>query len=59
MTARQTDDLYVPGQCLVCGGRGGWWAPSGRAVCSRCDGDGWDPARDSPWFPADDGKDAA
>jgi hypothetical protein len=52
MTSSQTDALYVPGQCLVCGGRGGWWIDDfGRDVCSRCDGDGWDPSRGQSWFP--------
>ncbi len=45
------DDLYEPGQCLVCGGRGGWWTGTSRETCSRCSGDGWDPARSEPWFP--------
>jgi DnaJ-class molecular chaperone len=39
------------GQCLVCGGRGGWWSDAFREACSRCDGTGWDPARAKPWFP--------
>jgi hypothetical protein len=34
-------------RCLVCGGRGGWWGADGdpyrRAVCSHCDGTGWEP----------------
>lgn len=40
----------TPGQCLLCGGRGGWWSVSFRETCTRCGGDGWDPARDRPWF---------
>ena len=40
------------GQCLLCGGRGGWWTVDTRTVCTRCDGDGWDPARDTAWFKA-------
>jgi hypothetical protein len=41
----------TPGQCLGCGGRGGWWsAPEFRETCSRCAGTGWDPARNDQWF---------
>lgn len=40
----------IPGQCVLCGGRGGWWSSVHRETCTRCDGDGWDPARDEPWF---------
>lgn len=45
------DALYEPGQCLVCGGRGGWWSMEHRETCSRCAGTGWDPDRAKPWFP--------
>lgn len=47
-----SDDLYVKGQCLCCGGRGGWWSAEFRETCGRCDGTGWDPARESVWFPS-------
>ncbi len=42
----------TPGQCLTCGGRGGWWTDTAetRTVCPRCHGGGWDPARNEPWF---------
>ena len=46
------DEWYEPGQCLVCGGRGGWWTGGERTTCGRCDGDGWDPARNRQWFPS-------
>lgn len=39
-----------PGQCLLCGGRGGWWSSEHRETCTRCDGTGWDPSRSEPWF---------
>ncbi|PSJ23893.1 hypothetical protein B7P34_36325 [Streptosporangium nondiastaticum] len=42
--------LVTPGQCLSCGGRGGWWSGEFRETCTRCGGDGWDPMRDEPWF---------
>lgn len=42
---------YEPGQCLCCGGRAGWWSLEHRERCPRCDGTGWDPARNEPWFP--------
>lgn len=46
-----TDDVQpTPGQCLCCGGRGGWWSGEFRETCSRCAGTGWDPDRDEPWF---------
>jgi DnaJ-class molecular chaperone len=39
------------GQCLCCGGRGGWWiGVKDRATCPRCAGSGWDPAQNEPWF---------
>lgn len=40
----------TPGQCLTCGGRGGWWSGEFREPCPRCKGDGWDPARNESWF---------
>jgi hypothetical protein len=43
--------FILPGQCLVCGGRGGY-PGLGRAttLCLRCEGTGRDPARASDWY---------
>ncbi len=39
------------GQCLVCGGRGGWWNPGPvRQMCKHCCGSGRDPDRASGWY---------
>lgn len=46
------------GQCLVCGGRGGWWSGEFREQCSRCEQTGWDPRRDDPSFPKVEAEDA-
>lgn len=40
----------TPGQCLCCGGRGGWWSGDFRETCASCHGCGWDPAADEQWF---------
>ncbi len=41
----------TPGQCLLCGGRGGYpGGTTGTAVCTRCEGTGRDPSRGENWF---------
>lgn len=40
----------TPGQCLTCGGRGGWWTDEARTTCPRRKGNGWDPDRDAAWY---------
>ncbi len=55
MTGPDANSRWEPtvGQCLTCGGRGGWWTgPEVRTTCPRCHGDGWDPARHTDWFQA-------
>ena len=42
--------LCMPGQCLVCGGRGGYPVGERTALCPRCTGSGRDPDRESEWF---------
>lgn len=43
--------LVTPGQCLLCGGRGGYpCGPTGTMTCTRCKGDGRDPDRGTEWF---------
>jgi hypothetical protein len=43
--------LITLGQCLVCGGRGGWAGPgAGTTLCPRCGGSGRDPDRASDWY---------
>jgi hypothetical protein len=51
-TCIQSEWLTELGQCLTCGGRGGWPGASANEVvlCSRCPGDGRDPARGSDWY---------
>lgn len=39
------------GQCLVCGGRGGYPGPADTTqLCPRCEGTGRDPDRGSDWY---------
>lgn len=46
-----TEWLTTPGQCLICGGRGGWPGPEDEnTLCSRCHGNGRDPQRGSDWY---------
>lgn len=47
----EDEDAPMQGQCLLCGGRGGWWSGEFREQCPRCRQTGWDPRRDDPWFP--------
>lgn len=43
--------LVSPGQCLVCGGRGGWAGPGlATTLCPRCRGTGRDPDRAAAWY---------
>lgn len=43
--------LITPGQCLLCGGRGGYpGAGQTTQLCTRCDGTGRDPARATNWY---------
>lgn len=43
--------LTTLGQCLVCGGRGGYPTIGGSiTLCPRCDGCGRDPQRASDWY---------
>lgn len=43
--------LVTPGQCLVCGGRGGYPGPGPATIlCPRCKGTGRDPDRGSNWY---------
>lgn len=43
--------LVTPGQCLLCGGRGGYpGGDTGTMTCTRCAGTGRDPARGEGWF---------
>lgn len=42
--------LVAPGQCLVCGGRGGYPRLGGIDLCSRCEGTGRDPQRGEDWY---------
>jgi hypothetical protein len=38
------------GQCLVCGGRGGYPGPGCTILCGRCEGTGRDLVRSSDWY---------
>ncbi len=31
-------------ECLVCGGRGGWWSGEFREQCKHCKQTGWEPS---------------
>jgi hypothetical protein len=42
--------LVTPGQCLTCGGRGGYPGTYYTLLCTRCAGTGRDPARGSEWY---------
>ncbi len=43
--------LTTVGQCLACGGRGGWPGIAQETIpCSRCDATGRDPHRYDDWF---------
>ena len=48
----KTQWLVKPGQCLVCGGRGGYPSshPEKTILCTRCGGTGRDPQRGSDWY---------